>query len=269
MDLTKHTKTLNISEMVFQRLAIAGLCLMAVTMLGCAGNEAEAKRRAAASDSELATEMDQIEMDQIEMDDGNVVPGPRFAYVQDSNASFGPIAETLAFTDSSGQRVMLDDLAPNRSVVLVVTRGPVTDDRSTSICPVCVTQTARFVRTYPEFAKRNAEVIVVYPQAGVSRDIFDMFIDNVHDQSGSTNSTTPFPIVFDYDHAAVTELGLKAAPVKPSTFVFGPDHRLKFAYVGESPLERPSIASLLDLIDSWSKTPANAEAVTDVSEGLR
>lgn len=191
-----------------------------------------------------------------------------FEYVRESNVSFGPIADSLQFTDASGNAVTLDDLASEKAVVLVITRGPITAEANGPVCPACTTQTARYLREYPEFAKRNVEVVVVYPQAGTGSDAFDSFIKQVRNQYQVSDHTAPFPIVFDYDRVAVGKLGLLSDPVKPSTFIFDAEHKLKFAYVGETPLQRPSVQAVLDEIDSWATPPRVGKATENVIEEL-
>src|SRR5438270_1065290 len=64
----------------------------------------------------------------------------------------------LTFRDSAGAAVDLKKYRGHKNVVLVFMRG-----FPGYICPGCSTQTSHLIRSYDEFAKRDAEVLVVFP----------------------------------------------------------------------------------------------------------
>ena len=148
----------------------------------------------------------------------------------------------LSFVVADGRVVTLDDLAPNKPVVLVITRG-----QTQPICPVCTTQTARLIRAYPEFRDLGAEVVVVYPKlAGAGAGMFDAFLDVVAERLEKRDIDVPFPIVFDPGLKVTRKLDIENTLAKPTTLVLDADRSVRYAFVGETYVDRPSIQTLLN-----------------------
>jgi peroxiredoxin len=148
----------------------------------------------------------------------------------------------LSFSDADGNTVKLADFQGEKNVVLVITRG-----YNGTICPFCTAQTSRLVRNHEEFAKRNAEVVVVYPGKANSARDFQAKIVESSDVVG-----LPFAIFLDENLAAVDRLGIRSELAKPSTYILDREGKLRFAYVGRTPSDRPSLKAIykqLDLIE--------------------
>jgi len=78
-----------------------------------------------------------------------------------TNATANPDELNLTFVDIKGNQVKLADFRGKKSAVLVFTRGiPATTG---SVCPFCTTQTSRLAANYDEFARRDTEVLAVFP----------------------------------------------------------------------------------------------------------
>jgi peroxiredoxin len=129
-------------------------------------------------------------------------------------------------------------------VVLVVTRG-----YPGYICPNCSAQTSRLISNYPEFVKRGAEVLIVFP--GPTEHLQE-FRERTQKEAGK--KTTPFPLVLDKDFHAVDKLGIRENLAKPATYIVDKHGGVIFAYVGTNTSDRPSLKAMLDQLDAIPKS---------------
>lgn len=159
-----------------------------------------------------------------------------------SNAEVADDDLNLTFVDTKGNKVALDDFRGRKNVVLVFTRG-----FTGQICPFCTAQTSRLLTNYPEFSRRNTEVLAVFP--GQKSRVVD-FLNAVHAQDKSGPAEPPFPVLLDEELAAVDRLGIRSDLAKPSTYILDKEGRVRFAYVGAHVGDRPSVKALLQELDS-------------------
>jgi peroxiredoxin Q/BCP len=172
-------------------------------------------------------------------------PGlPKFRDDAKTNTKVAPGALDAAFVDAKGKSIDLKQYRGKKNVVLVVTRG-----YPGYICPNCSAQTSRLISNYPEFVKRDAEVLVVFP--GPTEHLQE-FRDRTESEAGK--KAVPFPIVLDKDFHAVDRLGIRGDLAKPATFIVDKHGDVKFAYVGVNTSDRPSLKAMLDLLDAIQKT---------------
>ncbi len=161
----------------------------------------------------------------------------------------------LSFLDSAGNKVDLASYRGKSNLVLVVTRGFVgsetqVDGKSLgNICTFCSTQTSRLIANYGKFKQRNAEVLVVFPIARKSDEgALDTFAARVQGDKKAA-ADAPFPLLLDLDLTAVDALGIRADLSKPATYILDKQGEVRFAYVGQSLSDRPSVKALLDQLD--------------------
>ncbi len=167
-----------------------------------------------------------------------------------ANASLDDDLTTLTFTNKEGEQVALKDFLGKQHVILVITRG-----YNGSICPYCATQTSRLIANYPKLQAQNAEVLVVYPldkPADAAR--LDDFVKKAVTSLPAAEHKVPFPLLLDVELKAVDQLGIRRDLSKPATYIFDKDGQLRFAYVGTSLADRPSIKALLDQLARINKT---------------
>ena len=167
-----------------------------------------------------------------------------------TNAATDPSIADLTFTDINGESYSLADFRDKKHVVLVVTRG-----FAGSVCLYCSTQTARLLTNYKKFVSRDAEVVVVFPietpdDSKRSRD----FIVNVKNKLDTPPEKIPFPIVLDVELKAVDQLGIRKDLSKPATYIIDKQGQVRFAYVGESLADRPSVKALLEQLDGLNQS---------------
>lgn len=159
----------------------------------------------------------------------------------------------LPLTTPDGKAISLQELAAGRNLVVVFSRG-----YGGSICPYCSTQTARLIAGYPEISKRNAEVVVIYP-LNADSDVPRVgdFLKRVNEFNGTpTNQAAPFPVLIDVGLKAVDVLGIRKDLAKPATYILDPTGAVRFAYVGNSLADRPSVKALLQQLDALAPPAA-------------
>jgi peroxiredoxin len=166
-----------------------------------------------------------------------------------TNAATDASIADLTFTDINGETYSLANFRDKKHVVLVVTRG-----FAGSICLYCATQTSRLLTNYKKFGDRDAEVVVVIPieTPDDSRRHRD-FAVNVKNKLDTPPEKIPFPIVLDVELKAVDQLGIRKDLSKPATYIIDKAGQVRFAYVGESLADRPSVKALLEQLDGLNQ----------------
>jgi peroxiredoxin len=169
-------------------------------------------------------------------------PDP-FAFKDDVQTNTQADSDTLdlTFTDRDGNPVELKSYRGKKNVVLVMTRGMI----GYSFCAYCSGQTSRLISNYKEFARRDAEVLLVIPGP---KDRVEQFLTKARADAG--DRAVPFPVLFDEDYRAVNRLGIRAEQAKPSTYILDKQGQVRFAYVGATMTDRPSIKAMLRQLDA-------------------
>lgn len=160
------------------------------------------------------------------------------------NAEITPDMLTLDFVDSTGQPVDLRKYKGKTNVLLVFTRG-----YPGYICPYCNAQVARLSANYKEFEKRDTEVVVVFP--GPTEHVED-FIRSA--SKSAEMDKLPFPILLDKDFQAVDKLHIRGDLAKPSTYILDKQGRIRYAYVGATRTDRPSVDDMLKQLDAINES---------------
>lgn len=168
--------------------------------------------------------------------------------VRSNVAADGSIGD-LIFTDINGNEASLKDYLGKKHVVLIVTRG-----FNGSICLYCSTQTSRMLTNYAKFSQREAEVIIVFPVLTPDDSIRHRdFAVTVKNKLDTPVEKIPFPIVLDVELKAVDHLGIRKDLSKPATYILDKQGQTRFAYVGDSLADRPSVKALLDQLDALNR----------------
>lgn len=161
----------------------------------------------------------------------------------------------LQFVDMSGKAVDLSSYRGQKNVVLVVVKG-LPQQFNGQFCPGCLAQVNSLTASYPEFQKRNAEVVMVFPGPPEAHKQF-LREGLVTDAEGG--SKVPFPLVSDPnpDLKAVKALGIDGDWARPSTYILNKSGDVVFAYVGPkgTTYDRPSVKALLDQLDKLNGVP--------------
>jgi peroxiredoxin len=126
-----------------------------------------------------------------------------------------------------------------RRVLLVVLRG--FTDR---VCVNCLAQTAELVPAAAEFAKLEAEVVVLYPGP---KSKLDAFVAACADEFADSG-LPPYRVVYDPDLELAQGLGVIADLARPSALILDRDGIVRWAYIAESDAniaDRPPITEIV------------------------
>jgi len=156
-----------------------------------------------------------------------------------TNTNQVPDLSGITFLDLDGNQVALADYRDKKNVVLVFTRG-----YPGYLCLFCMTQTSRLITNYDQFKDLDAEVLVVFP--GNRQDVQKLIRES---KSKAHSEQVPFPILLDEEFRAVDAFGIRGNLAKPATYIFDKQGGLRFAYVGETISDRPSIKALLKQLE--------------------
>jgi peroxiredoxin len=167
--------------------------------------------------------------------------GVRFTDV----ASSQPIAiedfSDLRFTDKDGKEVLLADVMTRDYLVLIITRG-----WYGGVCYYCASQTSRWARRFDELEPYDAQLVVIFPTES-DEDAIKLDELTKRIKGGEIpNEDIPYPILLDINLKSVDQLGIRSQLAKPATYIIDREGRVRFAYVGESIADRPSVDSVLN-----------------------
>lgn len=174
-------------------------------------------------------------------------PGPRYARAQKSPPGGDPVrARQLldkplpqtVFADGNGGRFDLMSLS-GRPVVFVILRG-----YDGQVCIYCRQQTKALAKLEAEFAKRGADVVLLYPGLESRLDVF-MNACKENEQGAGP----PYRLLADVELRLVKPLGLVAELAVPTTLVLDRRGIVRWAYVGTHDDDRPGCAEVLKALD--------------------
>lgn len=163
-----------------------------------------------------------------------------------TNAEVAAGVLDVSLPDSQGNSVDLRQYRGKQSVVLVVMRG-----YPGFICPNCSAQTSRLVSNRGEFEKRNAQILVLFPGP---TDHLGEFVAKARPPGGPPE--LPFPVLLDPQFELVDRLGIRGDLAKPSTYILDANGQVRFAYVGATTADRPSVRAMLQQLDAIAKGEA-------------
>ena len=181
--------------------------------------------------------------DHVRMEDaqGNAlrpVDQVQFVAAAKANAPTGGAATPAGFVDAAGRSVRLEDYRGKRVLVLVFTRG-----FPGYLCPMCTSYTAQIAHRYSEIAAAGAEVLLVFPGDPGKVEEFVQAARDILEEEGA--GALPFPVLLDVDLKAVHAFGIEGDLAKPSTYVIDRAGKVRFAFVGDQPHERPDVDTIL------------------------
>lgn len=186
-------------------------------------------------------------------DDGGYPPPAAISFHDNAPANIESPADLadLPLVDAAGMPIDLKQYRGKKNLVLVITRGYTgsqnqVDGKSVGgICIYCSTQTARLMANYQSFARQDAEVLVVFPvMRSQDAEKLQLFAASAM-REAATDKQPPFPLALDPELKAVDRLGIRADLSKPATYILDKHGRVRYAYVGSSLSDRPSVKALV------------------------
>ncbi|MGF1581385.1 MAG: redoxin domain-containing protein [Gemmataceae bacterium] len=176
----------------------------------------------------------------------------------------------LEFRDRNGKLLEIKTFREKKNVVLIFMRG--LTENPGGVCPYCSTQTSRLIAQYNKFKDRSSELLVVFPG---SREAVQTYLAKAKqdlDSMGGLESQKliPFPILLDPDFSAVKALKIQGDRAKPATYILDKKGRVRFAYVGRTTVDRPSLKAIFGELDTINaeqdKTSQKVQKPTPNSE---
>ncbi|MDA7873583.1 peroxiredoxin family protein [Rhodopirellula sp.] len=172
--------------------------------------------------------------------DGMPDDGIQFMRVTESQPITIDDFSTLVFTDPEGKEVKLADIMTEEYLVLVITRG-----WYGGVCFYCASQTSRWARRFDELELYNAQLAVIFPTESADEAVKIEELEKRIKKGQIPNEDIPYPILLDINLSSVDQLGIRSDLAKPSTYIIDREGRVRFAYVGESIADRPTVDSIL------------------------
>jgi peroxiredoxin len=144
-----------------------------------------------------------------------------------------PLPQTR-FLSAQGEVVELKDRIGQRPVLLVVLRG-----FSGQVCLYCATQTAALANEIARFRDLGVEVMVIYPGPVESVPAFMDAVQSLR------KDPPPMPLALDVSLLLVRALGIEDDLARPTSIIIDKQGVVRYAYVGETIADRPTVNDLL------------------------
>ncbi|MBI3722668.1 peroxiredoxin family protein [bacterium] len=157
----------------------------------------------------------------------------------DGETLVGKALARTRFLSSAGETIDLKEYIGKKNVVLVVLRG-----FDGAVCVACTGQTLAISQKLDAFEKKNAEVFLVYPGKA---ETVPKFLDAVRDLQG-TASSLPVEMLLDVDLAVVHDFKIEGRLAKPTTVIVDKKGVVRFAHVGQSKTDRPTVPQMLEVL---------------------
>lgn len=145
-----------------------------------------------------------------------------------------PLPQTR-FIDSRGEIIDTNDRVGKRAVALVILRG-----FSGEVCIYCATQTAAISEAKKRFDAAGVEVIFIYPGAVESVPVFIEAVKGLHGREPA------MAVALDANLQLVHALGIEENLAKPTSILVDRHGIVRYAYVGKTIADRPSVGDLLE-----------------------
>ncbi len=174
-----------------------------------------------------------------------------------NNTKVDMSALELEFQDAKGDTFRIQEFRGKKNVVLIFMRG--LTENPGGVCAYCSTQTSRLIAQYNKFQERSTELLVVFPG---SNKAVQMYLKDAKEKmeipgEEKSKKMIPFPILLDPEFSAVNALKIRGDQAKPSTYILDKKGRVRFAYVGRTSVDRPSLEAIfreLDVINAEQGT---------------
>ena len=144
-----------------------------------------------------------------------------------------PLPQTR-FLSAAGNALDIDEMCKKGPVLVVILRG-----FSGQVCLYCAAQTTAISKAIQRFEKSNIQVVVVYPGPV---DAIPSFLQAVRSLA---NDPPPMPVALDVSLIAVRALGIDDNLAKPTSLIIDTKGQIRYAYVGKTIADRPSVEELL------------------------
>ena len=138
------------------------------------------------------------------------------------------------FLSARGEVIELKDRIGNHPVLLVILRG-----FSGQVCLYCAAQTAAIANQIARFRDLGVEVVVIYPGPIEAVPAFVKAVESLRKEP------PPMPLALDVSLLLVRALGIEDNLARPTSLLIDKQGLVRYAYVGETIADRPSVNDLL------------------------
>lgn len=152
-----------------------------------------------------------------------------------------PLVQTR-FLSATGAVLDIAKQKGKKPVLMVVLRG-----FSGQVCLYCAAQTTAISKNIQKFNDMGVEVVVVYPGPV---EAVAPFIEAVRSLA---KEPPPMPVTLDVSLIAVRQLGIEDNLAKPTSLIIDKAGVVRYAYVGKTIADRPSVKDLLNELSRYVK----------------
>lgn len=152
----------------------------------------------------------------------------------------GKLLPQQRFLASTGR--VIDLSAPARPTVVVILRG-----FSGQVCVYCATQTTAISNSMERFRSAGVDVLVVYPGPTESVPVFVEAVKSLR------QDPPPMPIGLDVSLLLVRGLGIEDNLARPTSLIVDRGGVIRYAYLGKTGADRPSVDDLLHAAERIGK----------------
>ncbi|MEM9380111.1 MAG: redoxin domain-containing protein [Planctomycetota bacterium] len=156
-----------------------------------------------------------------------------------------PLALTV-FKTAEGTEYDLAEMRGNKVVVVVLRGYP------GKVCVYCTAQTQALYEggAIDAFEELGAKLHVVFPGEKNGLEAFRAAYDSL-----SEAQIPPYGILYENDYILGPMLDLEGSKIIPSTFILDEEGIVRFAYIGKTNEDRPSVALLVDELKKLADRP--------------
>jgi antitoxin component YwqK of YwqJK toxin-antitoxin module/peroxiredoxin len=154
----------------------------------------------------------------------------------------GKVLPQTRFLSSGGDVLDLKDRVGKHPVLMVVLRG-----FSGQVCLYCATQTAALANQIAKFRDLGVEVVLVYPGPVESVPVFIRAVESLR------KDPPPMPLALDVSLLLVRGLGIEDNLALPASILIDKEGLVRYAYVGQTIADRPSVNDLLQAAGRFVK----------------
>lgn len=162
----------------------------------------------------------------------------------------------LEVTDVDGNRRFVKDYRSEKNLVVVFSRG-----YYGAVCPFCSAQVQRLASEHKRIEEAGGQVLVIFPiktsQDAKHRNVLVSAAEfGLKDASDAADgladaaSKLPFEIVTDPELKAVDQLDIREELSKPATYILDAGGKVRYAYVGRDPGDRPRVATIVEQLNA-------------------
>ncbi|TVR13228.1 MAG: hypothetical protein EA401_07310 [Planctomycetota bacterium] len=119
-----------------------------------------------------------------------------------------------------------------------------------NICPYCGGQSKALLQHQEAIAERGADLTFVYPGSSRSLPDFLRAVQRLDEQA-----LPPFTVALDVDLQLVQALEIGAELAKPTSLIVDAEGTIRYAYIGQDLMDRPTVPDILDALERMAEEP--------------